>query len=147
MYWKCFWLKFMVFFLFGLVKLISGYQNLKSTCPKGYQGFWNFASPAWWAYETLVRNILAIPNFWKVVYDIYFSNISYLAGMYCLYVREYDAFLLLGILFRRSTRGILEYHSWSATYIRAAKSWTQSTSHHSFIGFLSAISSRSFPCT
>ncbi len=34
------------FFLFGLVKLISGYQNLKSTCPKGYQGFWNFASPA-----------------------------------------------------------------------------------------------------
>ncbi len=32
-------------FLFGLVKLISGYQNLKSTCPKGYQGFWNFASP------------------------------------------------------------------------------------------------------
>ncbi len=33
------------FFLFGLVKLISGYQNLKSTCPKGYQGFWNFASP------------------------------------------------------------------------------------------------------
>ncbi len=33
-------------FLFGLVKLISGYQNLKSTCPKGYQGFWNFASPA-----------------------------------------------------------------------------------------------------
>ncbi len=35
-----------LFFLFGLVKLISGYQNLKSTCPKGYQGFWNFASPA-----------------------------------------------------------------------------------------------------
>ncbi len=34
-----------LFFLFGLVKLISGYQNLKSTCPKGYQGFWNFASP------------------------------------------------------------------------------------------------------
>ncbi len=31
-----------LFFLFGLVKLISGYQNLKSTCPKGYQGFWDF---------------------------------------------------------------------------------------------------------
>jgi len=32
-------------FLFGLVKLISGYQNLKSACLKGFQQFWDFASP------------------------------------------------------------------------------------------------------
>ncbi len=52
-----------LFFLFGLVKLISSYQNLKSTCPKGYQGFWNFASPALvckvgWSSEYIVSIIM-----------------------------------------------------------------------------------------
>ena len=31
--------------LFGLLNFNSGYQNLKNACPKGYQEFWNFASP------------------------------------------------------------------------------------------------------
>lgn len=31
--------------LFGLVKIILGYQNPKSACLKGYQGFFNFANP------------------------------------------------------------------------------------------------------
>ncbi len=48
-------------FLFGLVKYIFAYQNLKSTCPKGYQGFRNFASPELSAQHELCNIVLFRP--------------------------------------------------------------------------------------
>lgn len=36
--------------LFGLVKIILGYQNTKSACLKGHQGFFNFANPGMGRY-------------------------------------------------------------------------------------------------
>ncbi len=82
-----------LFFLFGLVKLISGYQNLKSTCPKGYQGFWNFASPElkiqksnlWFRFKSAVithslMNTRADVNIFSVNNDLDFKPRCHMAS-------------------------------------------------------------------